>query len=91
MNQVLSLAERNALMRAAAGADAPDLAIVGGMLANVLSGEFHPADILVKDGRVVRLVEPGEVIPLAGVEVVDAAGRYVVPGLIDPRNRRRLA
>ncbi|MBN8995173.1 MAG: adenine deaminase [Rhizobiales bacterium] len=84
MNPALSLAERTALMKAAAGEDRPDLAIVGGLLANVLSGEFHLADILVKDGRVVRLVEPGEALDLAGVDIVDAAGRHVVPGLIDP-------
>jgi adenine deaminase len=81
---MLSLPERIALMKAASGEDRPDLAIVGGTLANVLSGEFHRADILVKNGRIARLVEGDEQIPDSEVEVVDASGRYVVPGLIDP-------
>jgi adenine deaminase len=81
---MLSLRERAALMKTASGESRPDLAVVGGVLANVLSGEFHRADILVKDGRVVRLVEKGEPLSLDGVEVVDADGRHVVPGLIDP-------
>jgi adenine deaminase len=81
---MLSLRERAVLMKTASGEDPPDLAIVGGVLANVLSGEFHRADILVKDGRIVRLVDEGEPLSLEGVAVIDAAGRHVVPGLIDP-------
>jgi dihydroorotase len=39
-------------------------------------------DLLVKDGRIAKLAKPGS-IPANGVRVIDAAGTFVVPGLID--------
>jgi len=39
-------------------------------------------DIIVSDGKVAKLGKPGS-LPANGAEVVDAAGKLVVPGLID--------
>lgn len=81
---MLSLSERVELMKVASGEAKPDLVIAGGMLANVLSGEFHRADILVKAGRIARVVDGDDKVSLDGVEVIDASQQYIVPGLIDP-------
>src|SRR5262249_60382543 len=45
------------------------------------AGTLEHADLLVKDGKVVR-VGSGIAAP-AGATVVDAAGKHVTPGLID--------
>ncbi len=39
-------------------------------------------DILVSEGKIVKLGKPGS-IPANGAQVIDAAGKLVVPGLID--------
>ena len=39
-------------------------------------------DVWIRDGRIERLAEPGSV-PAKGASVVEAAGCYVMPGLID--------
>ncbi len=39
-------------------------------------------DIIVSDGKIAKLGKPGS-LPANGAEVVDAAGKLVVPGLID--------
>lgn len=72
-----------ALFSAAAAAQeaAPDLAIVGGSVLDVRSGEFHRAEVLVGDGRILS-VGAAPALP-AGIETVEAEGRFVLPGLID--------
>ena len=47
----------------------------------VLDKSFHfvDADVLVKDGKIVKIDE----IDAAGEEVIDEAGKYVIPGLVD--------
>jgi dihydroorotase len=47
--------------------------------ANKVDGKF---DLLVSDGKIAKLGKPGS-LPADGSEVVDAAGKLVVPGLID--------
>jgi adenine deaminase len=80
---VLSVAGRKALMDVAMGRAPADLAISGGRVANVLSGEIHEADILVKDGLIAALAEPGAPLP-EPLARIDARGRILAPGLIDP-------
>lgn len=60
---------------------APDLAIVGGTVLDVRSGEFRRAEVLVGDGRILS-VGPAETLP-EGIETIEAEGRFVLPGLID--------
>lgn len=66
---------------AAAQETAPDLAIVGGSVLDVRSGVFTRAEVLVADGRILS-VGPAPALP-AGIEIVEAEGRFVLPGLID--------
>ena len=42
-----------------------------------------PADILIEDGRVTTVARAKQLQPPAGAEVVDATGKFVIPGLID--------
>ncbi|MGK2936098.1 MAG: amidohydrolase family protein [Gemmatimonadaceae bacterium] len=41
------------------------------------------SDVLVEDGRIARIAETGTIRPAAGVEVVAAEGRTLMPGLMD--------
>ena len=49
----------------------------------VTSREMVSADIGVRDGRIAAIVAPGQLLDDDGQEVLDAAGRYVLPGVID--------
>jgi adenine deaminase len=46
-------------------------------LVNVLSGEIHPADIAVDDGRVIGFGD------YDAKQIIDLAGAYLAPSLID--------
>ena len=61
----------------ARGEEPADLVLKNAQLVNVVSGEIHPADVAVHDGRVVGWGE------YEAREVVDLEGRFVCPGLID--------
>ncbi len=63
---------------AAARGDRPcELLLRNARLINVLSGEIHPADIAIFDGRVVALgARPAR-------RMVNLEGRYVAPGFLD--------
>ena len=52
----------------------------------VLDKSFHfvDADVLVKDGKIVKI---GKVCTCGEEEVIDAAGKYVIPGH-NPRSLR---
>ena len=64
---------------AAARGDVPaDLVLRNAQLVNVVSGEIHPADIVIHDRHVVGLGEG-----YAGQREIDLAGKFVTPGLID--------
>jgi adenine deaminase len=72
------------LVHVAAGREAADLVIRGGRWVNVHSGEVIPAiDIAISDGRF-AYVGP-DAGPSIGPEtkVIEARGRYMVPGLCD--------
>lgn len=54
-----------------------DLCLRGGAVLDVFSGRFRRCDVSIADGRIVSLdAQPAR-------ETVDAAGRWIVPGLID--------
>lgn len=74
--------KRRELIDVAMGHVPADLIIRGGKLVNVHTGEIYPADVAVKSDRIAAV---GEVSYTAGPEtqVVDAAGGYLVPGLIE--------
>lgn len=57
-----------------------DLVIKGGQV--VVAGTVVNLDIVVRDGRIAALEEDASV--LGSPEVIDARGKYVLPGAIDP-------
>jgi dihydropyrimidinase len=62
----------------------PDLIVVGGTVVNHhWSG---PATVITRGGRIAQLLAPGEDLPAmpGGTRVVDASGRLVLPGGVDP-------
>lgn len=60
------------------------LLITGAAIVDPESGAVSaPQDILVEDGRIVTIAPAGAVTAPAGLPVVDGAGRFAVPGLID--------
>jgi adenine deaminase len=72
------------LMGVARGKEPADLAVVNAVLFNVFTTEIIPeTTICVKDGRIAFVGKnPGGAIGET-TEVIDAAGRTVIPGLID--------
>lgn len=59
-----------------------ELLIVGGELIDPASGVDKAMDILLRDGRVAEIAEPGK-LDRNGVEVFKAKGLIVAPGFID--------
>lgn len=57
-------------------------AIVNGMLVNVMTSEIYPADVAIYGDMIVAV---GDIKAYIGpeTELIDATGRYLVPGLID--------
>ncbi len=70
------------LLDAASAARPADLVVRGGRLVNVFTEEIYPADVAVAGQRIVAVGDVGEYLG-GETAVVDAAGRYLVPGLID--------
>jgi adenine deaminase len=70
------------LIDAAAGVRKADLVVTGGRLVNVTTGEIYEADVAIAGDRVAAI---GDVANHRGpsTSLVDAAGLYLVPGLID--------
>ncbi|MEM4092859.1 MAG: adenine deaminase C-terminal domain-containing protein [Conexivisphaerales archaeon] len=57
-----------------------DLLIRNGLLVNVITGEIYKADVAVgKD----KIVATGDLSKMKANRTIDAAGKYVVPGLVD--------
>src|SRR5438477_12604009 len=61
----------------ARGDEPADLVVHGGRVLSVFTREWLDADVAICDGQIAGLGE------YDGVEVLDAAGRFVVPGFID--------
>ncbi len=66
------------------GREAADTIIVGGKWVNVYSGEIIPnTDIAIKSGRIAYVGPDAAHCAHDTTEVIDAKGRYMVPGLCD--------
>ncbi len=70
------------------GTDTPapegDLLISGGMIVDVQRrSTTGPKDILIANGLIVEIVDHRERRSVEGIEVLDARGLYLLPGLID--------
>ena len=70
------------LIRAGRAKTPAEKVIKGGILVNVMSEEIYPADVAVYKDTIVAV---GDVEDYIGedTEVIDAKGRYLVPGMID--------
>lgn len=70
------------LIKAGRGLIPAEKAIVGGILVNVMTSEIYPADIAIYKDTIVAV---GDIDGYIGkeTEVIDAKGKYLVPGLID--------
>ena len=72
------------LVEVAAGRAPADLVIRGGVWVNVHTGELLPGhDVAVADGRVACVLPDASANIGDGTVVVEARGRFMVPGLID--------
>ncbi|HWA65043.1 MAG TPA: amidohydrolase family protein [Mycobacteriales bacterium] len=60
---------------------AHDLVIVGGTVVDGTGADARFADIVVDEGRITAVVEPGSVVDAA--EQIDATGLLVTPGFVD--------
>jgi imidazolonepropionase-like amidohydrolase len=58
------------------------LAIAGGYVVPVAGAPVEGGTVLITDGRIAAVTGPG-VPPPPGVAVVDASGKWVLPGLVD--------
>ena len=57
------------------------LAIVGGHILTITKGEIEKGTLLIDEGKIVAVGREVEVP--AGASIIDATGKYVLPGLID--------
>ena len=72
------------LVDVAMGRTDADLVITNGQWVCVQSGEIIPhIDIAIVDGRIAYVGESAVHTIGGGTEIIDAAGRYLVPGLLD--------
>lgn len=60
------------------------LFILGGTLIDPEADRCFPADILIKDGTIAHIGEPGSIDVPADAQIIDASGLCVCPGFIDP-------
>ena len=75
---------RKELIKAALGLVECDLAIKNAQLLNVFTGEIYPATVFVYDGAIAHVEYRNLEEGLDKVKnVVDAEGKYLIPGLID--------
>jgi adenine deaminase len=79
----MTVAERRRLTAVARGARAADLFVRGGTLLNVYTGELYPAHVAIAGERI-AYVGPRDEMAGPHTQQIDAAGRVLVPGYIDP-------
>ena len=79
----MTIAERRRLTGVARGAIPADLYVRGGSLLNVYTGEIYPAGVAVKGERIAYVGARDDMVG-PRTRVVDATGRILVPGYIDP-------
>ena len=60
-----------------------DLLITNVRLANVFTGEVHPADVAIANGRIAAVEGAGDVAPGAARETLDGDSQIAAPGLVD--------
>ena len=72
------------LAAVARGDSEPDTIIRNGDLVNVHTGEIMPGtDLVISEGRIVRMTDTGAVSAGETTEVIDANGQFLSPGFLD--------
>lgn len=77
-----TVANLKEMIRAGRGILPAESVVKGGNLVNVMTGEIYPADVAIYKDIIAAV---GDVSDYVGpdTEVIDATGKYLVPGLID--------
>jgi adenine deaminase len=75
--------ERARLVAVARGEAAADRYVRGGLLLNVYTGEIYPANVAIRGERIAYVGQREDMVG-PRTEVIDAAGRIMVPGYIEP-------
>jgi adenine deaminase len=73
---------RQALVDVALGVTAAEVAIRGGTVVDVWTGELRRADVAIHGGRIACVGDVADVCD-AQTEIIDATGQYLAPGLLD--------
>ncbi len=79
----ITLRQRRRLTAIARGEAPADLYVRGGTLLNVYTGEIYPANVAIAGERI-AYVGPRDDMVGSRTTTLDAAGRILVPGYIDP-------
>lgn len=74
---------RARLVAVARGEAAADRYVRGGLLLNVYTGEIHPANVAIRGERIAYVGRRDDMVG-PRTEVIDATGRTLVPGYIEP-------
>jgi adenine deaminase len=75
----------SSLVRTALGAEKADLVLLDGALVNVYTGEIQEhCSVGIKGARIVSVGEDLRSLIGESTHVIDAQGRYITPGFIDP-------
>jgi len=61
-----------------------ELLIRGAHVLDPRAGLDEPHDVLVRAGHIAELGSPGSVQPSADAEILDASGKHLFPGFVDP-------
>jgi adenine deaminase len=75
---------RRRLIRVALGDEPAEVVLTGGRVVNVFTGEITPADVVMAAGRIAAVGDASEQLVGPDTRVIEADGRFVAPGLIDP-------
>ncbi len=67
-----------------------DLLVRRAWVVDPREGLDGPADVLVRDGEIAELGEPGALAAPAGAEVLEGEARHLLPGLVDPHVHLRV-
>ena len=75
---------RTRLIRVALGDEPADVVVTGARVVNVFTREVETADVVVASGRIAAVGDSSRQLVGPGTEIIEAAGRFMTPGLIDP-------
>ncbi len=60
-----------------------DIAILNGNVINVASGNITKQDVFIKNNRIVKIIDQGQLTNYQSVETIDATRKYLLPGFWD--------